>query len=117
MHIDKKGDIKLEVANYIEPTFTIKVVAKHLQCSERLIREHIDKGILKAFKLGNHIRINQSALEDYMSVTAGYKSKEVVELENRAKELEEENKKLRDLIYSFFIKFNNDFGNLKREEY
>ncbi len=63
-----------------------------LDCTIATVKSEIQKGRLKAFKVGAEYRISEQSLEDYMGVIVnGYKT------ENEIK-LEEENAKLREQL-------------------
>lgn len=67
-------------------------------CKETVVRE-IKSNRIKAFKVGKDWRIHESRLMEYMDVVANnYKTKKEVELEQKVKELEKENNKLKNVI-------------------
>ncbi|SHH48843.1 helix-turn-helix domain-containing protein [Clostridium intestinale] len=67
-------------------------------CKETVVRE-IKNNRIKAFKVGKDWRIHESRLMEYMDVVANnYKTKKEVELEQKLKELEKENNKLKNVI-------------------
>ncbi|WP_286904424.1 helix-turn-helix domain-containing protein [Clostridium sp. UBA1652] len=67
-------------------------------CKDTVVRE-IDKKRIKAFKVGRDWRIHESSLMEYMDVVANnYKTKKEVELEQKLKELEKENNKLKNVL-------------------
>lgn len=67
-------------------------------CKETVVRE-IKNNRIKAFKVGKDWRIHESRLMEYMDVVANnYKTKKEVELEQKLKELERENNKLKNVL-------------------
>jgi excisionase family DNA binding protein len=48
-----------------EHFYTVDEVAKMLRVSDRTIRKHIEKGLLRALSVGKVYRITQTDLEDY----------------------------------------------------
>jgi excisionase family DNA binding protein len=67
-------------------------------CKETVVRE-IKNNRIKAFKVGKDWRIHESRLMEYMDVVANnYKTKKEVELEQKLKELEKENNKLKNVL-------------------
>lgn len=67
-------------------------------CKETVVRE-IKNNRIKAFKVGKDWRIHESRLMEYMDVVVNnYKTKKEVELEQKVKELEKENNKLKNVL-------------------
>lgn len=44
---------------------TVKQVAELLQCSERHIRNQVDAGLLKCFRIGKSIRFRRQSIEQW----------------------------------------------------
>jgi len=50
----------------MEAMLNIKETAEYLNCSEKTVRNLIDRGELKAYKVGNRWRIKKEDLEEYL---------------------------------------------------
>ncbi|MDI1318105.1 helix-turn-helix domain-containing protein [Flavobacterium sp.] len=58
---------KKELAKTKKKHYTIKETALELKVSTLTVRNYIDRGILKAFKIGNRILITNESLEKAMN--------------------------------------------------
>lgn len=59
--------IKKESAKARKKHYTIKETSLELKVSTLTVRNYIDKGILKAFKIGNRVLITNESLEKALS--------------------------------------------------
>ena len=59
--------LKKELAKTKKKHYTIKETSLELKVSTLTVRNYIDKGILKAFKIGNRILITYESLEKAMN--------------------------------------------------